>query len=114
MAATTHMAARAPTPTDHGDPYLAARSAVRIWVRSPHSAAKITTNADRTTLRDDGSRSTDSSAPERDAAQAYAAPARNMAATMASTAWWGSSLNSATPTVTAMATWARKAAAAPS
>ncbi len=47
-AATAQSAATAPAPTDSGELYLAARFAVRIWVRSPHSARKTTTNAVRT------------------------------------------------------------------
>jgi hypothetical protein len=45
MAATSHRAATAPMPTLSGEWYLAARLAVRIWVRSPHSARKMTPKA---------------------------------------------------------------------
>ena len=42
IAATDHSASTDPIPTATGSWYRAARPAVRIWVRSPNSATRIT------------------------------------------------------------------------
>src|SRR6266568_1379418 len=42
IVATDHSASTDPIPTATGSWYLAARPAVRIWVRSPNSATRIT------------------------------------------------------------------------
>src|SRR5580704_1501934 len=113
--AATHSASTAPIPTASGSPYLTARLTVRIWVRSPNSAAKTTAKAIAATGRNRLERpcsATSSLESWRCWRHSNTAPNRNKTP---ATAWIGrcGSNPSRLPAVTASTTCAVNATAAP-